>query len=53
VPLADPAARMRILMALEPQRMIDHPLSSRSVTMVPDDAPIHTGAKSKPRQRGD
>jgi hypothetical protein len=45
--------RIRILMALEPQRMIDHPLSSRSVTMVPDDAPIHTGAKSKPRQRGD
>ena len=32
--------RMRIVMALEPQRMINHPLSSRSVTMVPDDAPI-------------
>jgi len=44
---------MRILMALDPQRVIDHPFSSRSATMVPDDAPIHTGAKSKPRQRGD
>ena len=41
--------RMRIFMALEPQRMIDHPLSSRSVTIVPDDAPIHTGAKKANR----
>jgi hypothetical protein len=39
--------RMRIFMALEPQRVINHPLASRSVTMVPDDAPIHTGAKKK------
>jgi hypothetical protein len=44
---------MRIFMALEPQRVIEHLFSSRSATMVPDDAPIHTGAKSKPRQRGD
>jgi len=37
------------MMLAEPQRVIDHPLSSLSARMVPDDAPIRSGAKSKPR----
>ena len=40
-------SRMRIFMALELPRVIDHPFCSRSSTMVPDDAPIHTGAKKQ------
>ena len=35
----------------EPQPVIDHPFPSAG--MVPDDAPVLTGANSKPRPRGD
>jgi hypothetical protein len=41
------------MMLADPQRVIDHPFSSLSATTMPDDAPIRTGAKSKPRRRGD
>jgi hypothetical protein len=34
----------------DPQRVIDHLFSRLSATMVLDDAPMQTGAKSKPRQ---
>jgi hypothetical protein len=36
----------------EPQRVTDHPFSSRSATMVPGDAPERAGAKSRPRRCG-
>jgi hypothetical protein len=32
---------------------MDHPFASPPANMLPDDAPIRTGVKSKPRQRGD
>jgi hypothetical protein len=41
------------MMLAELQRVIDHPFCFLSATMVPDEAPIGSGAKSKPRQRGD
>jgi hypothetical protein len=31
----------------------DHPLSSLSAAMAPDDAPVRADAKRKSRQRGD
>jgi hypothetical protein len=37
----------------EPQPVMDDPFSSLSATMLPHDAPIRTGAKNNPRQRGD
>jgi len=44
-------SRLRLL--AEPRGVTDHPFSSLSATMAPDDAPVRAGAKRKSRQRGD